>query len=270
MTEWYIKEFSKLTSVSVRTLHHYDDIGLLKPSIRLPNGYRLYSETDLLTLQQIIAFKFFGFELSNIQTLLKDEADALIQLRAQKRALQSNIAQLQNANKTLDALISDLEENGSIQWDNIIQLIEDYRMTKEIEKIWGFDKEKQKEYQKYLIDNNKATKAQIDQCNERTKNWKKEDWEKAKRAGDELNKVLIATIQKNIEPSASEVQDLVRSHYHMIECYYKPTKEGYIGLGQLYCEHPDFKKHYDSYHPKLAEFLAKAMKTFAENELNGS
>ena len=86
MTEWYIKEFSKLTSVSVRTLHHYDDIGLLKPSIRLPNGYRLYSETDLLTLQQIIALKFFGFELSNIQTLLKGRKDALIQFRAQKKS----------------------------------------------------------------------------------------------------------------------------------------------------------------------------------------
>lgn len=210
MTQWYIKEFSKLTNMSVRTLHHYDDIGLLKPSIRLPNGYRLYSETDLLILQQIIALKFFGFELSNIQTLLKDEAEALIQLRAQKKALQSKIVQLQNANKTLDVLISDLEENGSIQWDNIIQLIEDYRMTKEIEKIWGFDKEKQKEYQKYLLDNNKATKTQIDQSNERTKNWKKEDWEKGKREGEELYTALIAAIQKNIEPAASEVQDLMR------------------------------------------------------------
>lgn len=270
MTGWYIKKFSKLTSISVRTLHHYDEIGLLKPSIRLPNGYRLYSETDLLVLQQIIALKFFGFELSNIRSFLKDDADALIQFRAQKKALQSNITQLQNANKTLDALISDLEENGSIQWDNIIQLIEDYRMTKEIEKIWGFDKEKQKEYQKYLIDNNKASKAQIDQCNERTKNWKKEDWEEAKREGEELYKSLISKIQTNIEPTASEVQDLVRKHYHMIERYYTPSKESYIGLGQLYCDHPDFKKHYDSYHPQLAEFLAKGMKTFAENELNGS
>ena len=270
MTEWYIKEFSKLTSVSVRTLHHYDDIGLLKPSIRLPNGYRLYSETDLLTLQQIIALKFFGFELSNIQTLLKGRKDALIQFRAQKKALQNNIAQLQNADKTLDALISDLKENGSIQWNNIIHLIEDYRMSKEIEKIWGFDKEKQKEYQQYLINNKNATKAQIDQCNERTKNWKKEDWEKAKREGEELYKALITKIQKNIDPTASEVQELIRKHYHMIKRYYTPTKENYVGLAQLYCDHPDFKKHYDAYHPQLAEFLAKGMKAFAEDELNGS
>lgn len=55
MKQWYAKQLSKLTQVSVRTLHHYDKIGLLKPSLRLENGYRLYSEKDLLLLQQIIA-----------------------------------------------------------------------------------------------------------------------------------------------------------------------------------------------------------------------
>ncbi len=63
MTQWYAKELSNLTQVSVRTLHHYDQIGLLKPSLRQSNNYRLYSEKDLLKLQQIIALKFFGFEL---------------------------------------------------------------------------------------------------------------------------------------------------------------------------------------------------------------
>ncbi|HAT9096872.1 TPA: MerR family DNA-binding transcriptional regulator, partial [Legionella pneumophila subsp. pneumophila] len=60
MTQWFVKDLSQLTSVSVQTLHHYDRIGLLKPSLRLANGYRVYSEKDLLKLQQIIALKFFG------------------------------------------------------------------------------------------------------------------------------------------------------------------------------------------------------------------
>lgn len=78
MKQWYAKEFSRLTHVSVRILHHYDKIGLLKPSLRLSNRYRLYSEQDLSKLQQIIALKFFGFELAQsndylliMQTLLK-------------------------------------------------------------------------------------------------------------------------------------------------------------------------------------------------------
>jgi DNA-binding transcriptional MerR regulator len=77
MTQWYVKELSQLTQVSVQTLHHYDRMGLLMPSVRLPNGYRLYSEKDLLKLQQILALKFFGFELAQIKTLLATEVNVL-------------------------------------------------------------------------------------------------------------------------------------------------------------------------------------------------
>ena len=81
MKQWYAKELSQLTQVSVRTLHHYDKIGLLKPSLRQSNDYRLYSEKDLLKLQQIIALKFFGFELSQIKLLLAKQDDVHRELR---------------------------------------------------------------------------------------------------------------------------------------------------------------------------------------------
>ncbi len=68
MIKWYVKDLSKLTGVSVQTLHFYDTKDLLKPSLRLENNYHCYSEKDLLKLQQIIALKFFGFELSQIKT----------------------------------------------------------------------------------------------------------------------------------------------------------------------------------------------------------
>lgn len=61
MSKWYVKDLSKLTGVSVQTLHYYDRINLLNPSLRLQNGYRIYTEQDLLRLQKIIALKFFGF-----------------------------------------------------------------------------------------------------------------------------------------------------------------------------------------------------------------
>jgi DNA-binding transcriptional MerR regulator len=67
MAHWFVKDLSRLTSVSVQTLHHYDRIGLLHPSDRMPNGYRVYTEKDLLKLQQIIALKYFGFELQQIK-----------------------------------------------------------------------------------------------------------------------------------------------------------------------------------------------------------
>ena len=64
MAQWRIKEVSNLTKISIRMLHHYDKIGLLTPSTRALNGYRWYSKGNIVTLQQIIALKFFGFSLS--------------------------------------------------------------------------------------------------------------------------------------------------------------------------------------------------------------
>src|SRR5580692_7089104 len=101
MTQWYVKELSKLTQVSVQTMHHYDRIGLLEPSVRLANGYRLYSEKDLLKLQQIIALKFFGFELSQIKVLLSTDVDMIDHFSVQSQLLEEKAKTLFEASQTL-------------------------------------------------------------------------------------------------------------------------------------------------------------------------
>jgi len=136
MTQWYVKELSKLTQVSVRTLHHYDAIDLLKPSIRLPNGYRVYSESDLLKLQQIIALKFFGFELSQIKTLLSGDVSFIEHFSLQSKFLQEKAKTLLEASETLSSIITKCSDNKSIPWETIIKLIEVYRMTQLIENKW--------------------------------------------------------------------------------------------------------------------------------------
>lgn len=136
MTQWYVKELSKLTKVSVRTLHHYDKIGLLKPSIRLENSYRLYSEKDLLKLQQIIALKFFGFELSRIKILMQEEINIFDHFRAQQQFLEQQVTSLQVASQTLEAILCESSPNKSVSWETIIKLIEDYQMTKELKHPW--------------------------------------------------------------------------------------------------------------------------------------
>jgi DNA-binding transcriptional MerR regulator len=136
MTQWYVKELSKLTGVSVQALHHYDHINLLKPSVRLANGYRVYSEKDLLQLQQIIALKFFGFELSKIKALLTDNAGALEHFSAQSQILEQKANTLLDASKALKHIISDVKDDKSIPWENIIQLIEVYRMAQELDYSW--------------------------------------------------------------------------------------------------------------------------------------
>lgn len=136
MIQWYVNELSKLTKVSVRTLHHYDKIGLLKPSLRRPNGYRLYSEKDLLKLQQILALKFFGFELSRIKILMQEEITIFDHFRAQQQFLEQQVKSLQVASQTLEAILCESSPNKSVPWETIIKLIEDYQMTKELEHPW--------------------------------------------------------------------------------------------------------------------------------------
>src|SRR5580704_5065044 len=120
MAQWYVKDISKLTHISVQTLHHYDRIDLLKPSVRLPNGYRLYSEKDLLKLQQIIALKFFGFELAQIKILLDTEVDMLEHFTHQSEYLAAKAKTLLDAKLTLNKVINDCGSNKSIPWETII------------------------------------------------------------------------------------------------------------------------------------------------------
>ena len=136
MTHWYVKDLSKLTKVSVQTLHYYDKIGLLKPSIRLDNGYRLYSEFDLLKLQQILALKFFGFGLVQIKTLLASDVDVIEHFTVQTQLLQKKASALIEASKTLQSIISDCGGDKSIPWKTVIKLIEVYQMTQQLEHSW--------------------------------------------------------------------------------------------------------------------------------------
>lgn len=148
MKQWYAKEFSQLTQVSVRTLHHYDKIGLLKPSLRLSNRYRLYSEQDLLKLQQIIALKFFGFELAQIKQLLTHNADVLENFGMQAKFLQEKAETLMQASKILRQVTENCSHK-SIPWEQIIQLIEVYRMTQQLENSWIKEVFNSQELQQY-------------------------------------------------------------------------------------------------------------------------
>ena len=136
MSQWYVKDLSKITGVSVQTLHHYDRIDLLKPSIRSANGYRVYSEQDLLKLQQIIALKYFGFELAKIKELLAGNANALQHFDVQARFLEQKAQGLFAASKTLKSIIENVTDDQSIPWQTIIELIEVYRMTEQLNNAW--------------------------------------------------------------------------------------------------------------------------------------
>ncbi len=134
MNTFYVKELSRLTKVSIRTLHYYDKIGLLKPSERLTNGYRVYSENDLQKLEKIIALKFLGFTLARIEQLTAQEQGTLELLEKQSKLLQSEVTFLQVVQgPLLLSLIQEYKHKKSIDWHAIANIIVTY--TKEREEL---------------------------------------------------------------------------------------------------------------------------------------
>lgn len=249
-----VNKLAKLSGVSVRTLHFYDEIGLLKPAYIGENNYRYYEEDELLMLQQILFFRELDLPLNEIQRIVNsDDFDKIDALNSHRQFLEAGLDRTKTLITTIDKTLSHLR--GKVKMSDI-------------EMYEGFDPKKQQEYEKYLIETGTITQKQIDDSWKNIKNWKKSDWEKFQVDGDEINKALVAAIKTQLLPSSTEVQKLIRRHHSWVKHFWTPTKETYVGLSQMYLDHPDFRNFYTTYHPKLLEYLVEAMKIFSERELS--
>lgn len=254
-----VKKLAQISGVSVRTLHHYDEVDLLKPAYFGSNGYRYYEEEQLLLLQQILFYRELGFELKQIQKLLKkSDFDKLAALHSHRKLLKGESERFEKLVVTIDKTIDHLK--GKIK-------------MKDEEFFYGLDSPKQKGYEEYLIKTGRVSEEEINKSRETVKNWQKEDHDKFKKyqeEGDRRFKAMAKSIDDHLLPGSPEVQKLIRELYNWIGLCWgtAPTKERFIGLSQLYNEHPDWAKMYGRYHPKLQEFLTEAMIIFAERELS--
>lgn len=117
-----VGEVATLTRVSIRTLHHYDRIGLLRPSAHSRGGYRLYAAADLLRLQQILTLRYLGFPLKTIGELLaRPDFDLIASLRIQRRAVRDRIAELGQIDATLGGLVERRLATGEWAWELVIE-----------------------------------------------------------------------------------------------------------------------------------------------------
>jgi DNA-binding transcriptional MerR regulator len=252
--EYTIKDVAELSGVSTRTLRFYDEIGLLKPAFCGENGYRYYRKEQLLLLQQILFYRELKFELATIQKILSDPTFNKVEaLKAHKEFLLKETHRTEDMIRTIDKTLDHLEKETPMSDNEIYK---------------GFDPKKQAEYEQYLVDTyGESAKKKIEISKQRTQGWTKQDYEGVKEDYDRLHRALTDALTRGLKPDDKGVQELVKQHYNVICRFWTPNKEAYIGLGKMYCEHPDFRKLYDSHHPKLAEFLANAISVFAQNEL---
>lgn len=248
-----VNKLAKLAGISIRTLHFYDEIGLLKPSYYGENNYRYYEEAELLMLQQILFFRELGFQLNDIQEIISSpDFNKIATLESHRKILEKNLEQTKHLLETVDKTIAHLKGKNTMKLEEIFD---------------GFSEEKQKHYEDYLV-NHGVSQSVISESKNRIKNWKKEDWLKVKADSDKLHKDLVAAINQGLAPTSAPVQALVKKHYLQTKLFWTPNRESYIGLSQLYCSHPDFEKFYNDQDPRLLTFLIEGMKFFANHELS--
>lgn len=248
-----VNKLAKLSGVSVRTLHYYDEIGLLEPAYQGDNKYRYYEEPQLLRLQQILFYRELGVPLNDIGRVLSSKDFEMVEaLQSHRIQIERELNDKGQLLKTIDKTIARLRGNIDM---------------KDSELFYGFDSEKQKMYEEHLVEQGIVSEDEMASFRKAAANMSKEDQEKYILEGNELNKAFVVAIEKELKPNSLEVQALVARHYKMISQFWTPTKETYIGLTQMYSVHPEFIKFFSGYHPQLAEFLIESMKVYSENEL---
>ncbi|MAZ78276.1 MAG: transcriptional regulator [Legionellaceae bacterium] len=248
-----VKQLAKYSGVSVRTLHYYDEIGLLKPAYYGDNNYRYYEDEQLLLLQQILFYRELGLPLNDIQQVVNDKGfDTLKALESHRKLLKGDLDRVNKLIKTIDKTIKHL------RGDHVVKLEEIFE---------GFTEEKQAEYLDFLAESGVSQEI-IEQSKAKVKDWSKEQWLANKQENDKLYEDIAAAIDKHLSPESDEVQALVERHYQLTKIFWTPNKESYIGLGDLYASNPDFVQFFESIHPKFLSFFREAMKIYAENNLS--
>ena len=241
-----VKQLAKLAGVSARTLHYYDEIGLLSPDRNPDNGYRLYEHEALLRLQQILFLRELDLSLDEILVVLDQPGfDLLHALEKHRRALLARQERLAALVQTVDRTINHLK--GSTIMDDK-QLFEGFseeqqaEYAKEAERRWGSQnvKELQKRWASYSPEKKKAVLEE----------------------GKAIYLDLIASMP--LGPASPQSQACVARWHQNLRNFYEPTVEILLGLGDLYNDDPDFNATFVRMHPDLAPYMREAIQVYCK------
>lgn len=245
--EYAIKQLARIANVSVRTLHHYDEIGLLRPKREKRNNYRLYDSRDLLILQQILFFRELDLPLDKIKQIISSPSfDIKKALLEHKRLIELKKRRLTALAKTIDQTIINISKKNMDEkqlYDAFGD--EDYKKyAHEVEKRWG------------------QTEA-YRQSQEKMRKMSKADMDRIKKEGEDLMRDIAAKME--LGPKNTEVQSLIQKHYDNLRYFYEPNLEMYRCMANMYVDDQRFTAYFEKFATGLAGFMREAIFFFCDS-----
>jgi DNA-binding transcriptional MerR regulator len=242
MMMYTVKQLANGAGVTVRTLHYYDEIGLLRPSFIKDNGYRYYEEKELLKLQQILFFRELEFPLDDIVRIVNTpDFNMLEALADQRKLLEMKRRRLDALLYTIDNTLKRLGKGENMSSNDLFASFSDSQIEQykvEVKEKWGHTEAYQ-------------------QSVERTKGWTKNDFERIKEEGQAITLALSKSMAKGV--ASAEVQGQIERHFQYINQFYACSYEMYRALGNMYSEDQRFADNYNKVAPHLAEFMRDAI-----------
>lgn len=240
-----IKEFAELTGVSVRTLHYYDEIGLLKPySVDEQNGYRIYDENSLERMQEILFYRELDFPLKSISVILSSpDYDKQKALTEQKRLLTLKKERLERLINALDSAAKGENMNMNV-FDNSDFEAEKEKYAREAKEKWG-------------------KTAAYKEFEEKTSGRTAETQDKINSGMEALIAEFAECLNSGAKPDSSSAQALVKKWQNFItDNFYTCTKEILAGLGEMYSADERFMQNIDCHGEGTARFMTDAIKVY--------
>ena len=246
--DWSIQDIARLAGTTSRTLRHYDERGLLKPSRVGDNGYRYYDAAALVRLQRILLLRELGLGLPAIAEVLEGQRDPAGALRTHLTWLRREQQRLARQVASVETTIHKLEEGEALMAEDILDGFDSTPYEEEVVERWG----------RAAHDEGQRAWAGLGKAGQR------EHLAEHERVAQALGEAK----QRGEAPTSEAVQRLVGRHHAWVSLFWTPGREAYTNLGELYVTDPRFTANYDRHGEGTAAFLRDAMRAFAEKNLS--
>ena len=239
-----VGEVARLANVTIRTLHHYDEIGLVVPE-RSDSGYRIYGGPQIDRLQEVLFFRELGFSLEDITAIVGEPTYARESaLLRQRKLLEAKTERLLAMLDAIDRAIQTDTTGESMNYEEKLEVFGDFDPTEyedEAKERWG---------------DSDAYKQSV----KRTSQYTKDDWLRNKAEVSEIYAAFVALMSNGVPPASDQAAQVVERHRaHISEWYYDCSTEIHAGLGQMYVADARFTKNIDKHGEGLAAYMSEAI-----------